>query len=155
MRTNIIFREAMNISLQAITSANYEAICDLDVTAEQQSYVASNLWSLVESHYCEGHTCRAIYQHDNPVGFLMWVHETPEKVSIWRFMVDQRYQNAGIGRIALGLALNEIKACEKITTIEICYDPKNPVAKDFYASFGFQEIGLDEDGEDMLAIIQQ
>lgn len=71
-----------------------------------------------------------------------------------RFMVDQRYQNAGIGRAALNLALNQIKACEKIKEIEICYDPENPVAKDFYSSFGFQEVGLDEDGEDMLAVIK-
>ena len=27
-------------------------------------------------------------------------------------------------------------------------------AKDFYSSFGFQEVGLDEDGEDMLAVIK-
>lgn len=31
---------------------------------------------------------------------------------------------------------------------------ENPVAKDFYSSFGFQEVGLDEDGEDMLAVIK-
>ena len=69
----------MSISLEEVTSSNYEAVCDLDVTGEQHDYVASNMWSLVESHYCQGHTCR---------------------------------------------------------------------------SFGFQEVGLDEDGEDMLAVIK-
>ncbi|WP_019674467.1 GNAT family N-acetyltransferase [Arsukibacterium perlucidum] len=84
----------------------------------------------------------------------MWVAEAPEKVSIWRFMVDQRFQKTGIGRAALNLALNEIKANDKVKEIEICYDPENPVAKDFYSSFGFQEEGLVEDGEDMLAVIK-
>lgn len=144
----------MCITLQEVTSSNYEAVCDLDVTAEQQDYVASNMWSLVESHYCQGYTCRAIYQNDKPVGFFMWVSDTPEKVSIWRFMVDQRYQKVGIGRAALNLALAQIKASDKVKEIEICYDPANPVAKDFYASFGFQEVGLDADGEDMLAVIK-
>ncbi len=144
----------MNITLEEITSSNYEDVCDLDVTDEQQEYVASNMWSLVESHYCQGHTCRAIYQNNKPVGFFMWVSETPEKVSIWRFMVDQRYQQSGIGRVALNLALNEIKTSDKVKEIEICYDPENPVAKDFYSRFGFQEVGLDEDGEDMLAVIK-
>lgn len=144
----------MSIRLEAVTSLNYEAVCDLDVTDEQQEYVASNMWSLVESHYCKGHTCKAIYQNDKPVGFFMWVSETPEKVSIWRFMVDQRYQKSGIGRAALNLALNEIKTSDKVKEIEICYDPENPVAKGFYSSFGFQEVGLDEDGEDMLAVIK-
>jgi diamine N-acetyltransferase len=147
-------QDAMSITLEEITSSNYEAVCDLDVTDEQQDYVASNMWSLVESHYCQWHTCRAIYQNDKPVGFFMWASETPEKVSIWRFMVDQRYQKAGIGRAALNLALNEIKASDKVKEIEICYDPENPVAKGFYSSFGFQEVGLDEDGEDMLAVIK-
>ncbi|MEF1301316.1 GNAT family N-acetyltransferase, partial [Vibrio owensii] len=38
--------------------------------------------------------------------------------------------------------------------IEICYNPTNPVAKPFYSQFGFEEVGMDEDGEDMLAIIE-
>lgn len=86
--------------------------------------------------------------------FFMWVSETPEKVSIWRFMVDQRFQKAGIGRAALNLALNEIKVSDKVKEIEICYDLENPVAKDFYSSFGFQEVCMDENGEDMLALIK-
>jgi len=144
----------MGITLEEVTRSNYEAVCDLDVTDEQRGYLASNMYSLVQSHYCQGYICRAIYQNGNPVGFFMWVTETPERVSIWRFMVDQRYQNAGIGRTALNLALNQIKACDKVKEIEICYDPANSLAKNFYASFGFQEIVFDEDGEDMLALIK-
>jgi diamine N-acetyltransferase len=34
-----------------------------------------------------------------------------------------------------------------VNRISICYMPKNPVAKPFYASFGFVERGRDEDGE--------
>ena len=143
----------MNISLEDVTSANYEDVCDLDVTKAQQDYVASNMWSLVESHYNVGHTCKAIYQNNKPVGFFMWVQETPTKVSIWRFMVDEHHQNKGIGRQALTMAIAEIKTTSKLEQIEICYNPKNPVAKDFYSSFGFEEVGLDEDEEDMLAII--
>jgi diamine N-acetyltransferase len=69
-------------------------------------------------------------------------------------MVDKRYQNAGIGRAVLNPALNEIKAFDKVKEIEICDAPENPVAKDFYSSFGFQEVGLDQDGEDMLVVIK-
>ena len=143
----------MNISLEDVTSANYEEVCDLDVTKAQQEYVACNMWSLVESHYNVGYTCKAIYQNNEPVGFFMWVQETLTKVSIWRFMVDEHHQNKGIGRQALLMAIAEIKTTSKLEQIEICYNPKNPVAKDFYSSFGFEEVGLDEDEEDMLAII--
>lgn len=144
----------MSIKLRPVTRDNYQAVCDLDVSEQQQDYVACNMWSLVEAHYEQGHTCRAIYQYETPVGFVMWVLENPTKVSIWRLMVDQRYQQAGIGRQALSLALAEIKCCPDIKEIEICYNPQNPVARDFYASFGFREIGLDAEGEEMLALIR-
>lgn len=145
----------MKISLHPVTQSNYEAVCELDVTKEQEEYVACNMWSLVESMFNEGYETRAIYLNEVVVGFLMWVYENQEKVSIWRFMVDQKHQQKGIGRIALDLALAEIKLTPNLKTIEICYNPNNPVAKEFYASFGFIEIGMDEDGEDMLAVIEQ
>lgn len=143
----------MQISLEEINKNNYEAVCDLEVTEAQEDFVACNMWSLVESFYNDGHTCRAIYLGDEPVGFLMWVKESVSKVSIWRFMVDKKYQNQGIGRSALTLAITSIKQTPGVKEIEICYNPKNPVAKNFYSSFGFNEVGLDEDGEDMLSLI--
>ena len=143
----------MEISLQSIDQSNYEPVCDLDVAEDQQDYVACNMWSLVEAQFNQGYTCRAIYLADLPVGFFMWVQESPIKVSIWRFMVDKTYQYQGIGRKALSLAISEVKSNPDVKEIEICYNPLNPVAKDFYASFGFKEIGMDEDGEDMLAVI--
>ena len=144
----------MQISLEEINKKNYESVCDLDVTEAQEDYVACNMWSLVESFYNEGHTCKAIYFNDEPVGFFMWVKESVSKVSIWRFMVDKKHQNQGIGRKALTLAIEAIKQTPSIKEIEICYNANNPVAKDFYSSFGFQEVCLDEDGDDMLALIQ-
>ncbi len=143
----------MKISLAAVSKKNYEAICDLEVTEAQENYVASNTWSLVESTYNHGYSTRAICLDEEPVGFLMWVQDSANKVSIWRFMIDKKYQQKGIGRAALSLALNEIKKTPKLKEIEICYNPQNPVAKVFYSSFGFVEVGISNDGEDMLAII--
>ena len=143
----------MTITLQPIDKDNYEQVCDLDVSKEQQDYVACNMWSIVESKFNQGYSTRAIYKEKTPVGFFMWVKESPSMISIWRFMVDEQHQNQGIGRQALELALKEIKQTQGINKIEICYDPRNPVAKEFYASFGFIEVGMDEDDEDMLAII--
>ncbi len=143
----------MAVSLRQITKSNYEQVCDLDVSEEQQDYVASNMWSLVESSFNDGYETRAIYLGEEPVGFFMWVTETLSKVSIWRFMIDHKHQKNGIGRIALNLALNEIKLTDGLKEIDICYNPNNPVAKAFYSSFGFVEVGMDDDNEDMLAVI--
>ncbi|MCG9761571.1 GNAT family N-acetyltransferase [Pseudoalteromonas sp. Isolate6] len=144
----------MNISLRAIDKHNYEAICDLDVSPGQQDLVACNMFSIVESKFNDGYTTRAIYHDDEAVGMLMWVQESIERISIWRFMVDQQFQQQGIGRKALTLALEEIKQTRNLTTIEICYIPSNPVAKSFYASFGFEEVGIDKEDGEMLAVIK-
>ena len=143
----------MDVSLRKVMKENYERVCDLDVSKEQQDYVACNMWSLVESMFNEGYETRAIYWGEEPVGFLMWVLETDERVSIWRFMIDHKYQKRGIGRKSMMLALNEITKIQGIKEIEISYKPQNQVAKNFYASFGFREIGMDDDNEDMLATI--
>ncbi|MBM7072909.1 GNAT family N-acetyltransferase [Shewanella sp. 202IG2-18] len=144
----------MKTSLQPITKQNYEAVCELDVTDEQEEYVACNMWSIVESQFNEGYETRAIYSDSEPVGFFMWVKKPSHKVSIWRFMIDKNHQAKGIGRKALELALCEIKQDSNIRVIEICYNPSNPVAKNFYSTFGFNEIGMDDDNEDMLAVIE-
>jgi diamine N-acetyltransferase len=144
----------VEVSLRPVTKENYEKVCELDVTKEQEGYVACNMWSLVEAKYNEGYNTRAIYLKEEPVGFFMWVQETQVKISIWRFMVDKKHQQKSIGRVALNLALGEIKKVSGLQEIEICYNPKNSVAKGFYSSFGFSEVGMDEDDEDMLAVIK-
>ncbi len=144
----------MKVSLRQVTKKNYEEVCELDVTNEQEDYVACNMWSIVESKYNDGYETRAIYMKEEPVGFFMWVQESEVKVSIWRFMIDKKHQQKSIGRVSLNLALAEIKEVSGLKEIEICYNPKNPVAKAFYSSFGFSEVGMDKDDEDMLAVIK-
>jgi diamine N-acetyltransferase len=141
------------VRLAPVNQHNYEAIADLTLHPDQENYLASNLWSLVEAAYEPDRHPRAIYQQDQLVGFIMWVQETPQRVSIWRVMVDRQFQQQGIGRVALQLALGEIRQMAGVQQIEICYVPTNPVAKDFYASLGFVEIGWDDAGEEMLAVI--
>ncbi|MDO6489119.1 GNAT family N-acetyltransferase [Colwellia sp. 6_MG-2023] len=142
----------MEVSLHPVTKENYERVCDLEVSKEQEEFVSENTWSLVESFY-EEYVTRAICSDGEVVGFFMWVQETSNTISIWRFMIDKQFQNQGLGRRALHLALNEIKKVKDLKEIEISYSPQNPVAKNFYSSFGFKEVGMDEDNDDMLAII--
>lgn len=144
----------MNITLTDVDKDNYEEVCDLSVADNQYDYVADNTWSLVESKFNPSYQTRAICLDGKPVGFFMWVPETDQRISIWRFMVDQHYQNKGIGRKAMLLALDEIRRTGGLEEIEICYNPNNPVARSFYSSFGFVEVGMEEDGDDMLAIIK-
>ncbi|ATC94864.1 GNAT family N-acetyltransferase [Pseudoalteromonas tunicata] len=143
----------MTLSLREIDSHNYEDVCDLELQPEQVGFLASNTWTLVEAAYNSGYHARAIYLSDQLVGLVMWVQETPERISIWRFMIDCNYQQQGLGRHALSMVIEEIKQVPDLNEIEICYSPKNSVAQRFFASLGFIETGMDVHDEDMLAVI--
>ena len=67
--------------------------------------------------------------------------------TIWRFMIDRKHQNQGIGKIAMGLVLEEIKAHNRCSLIDIYYDPQNIAAKKLYARYGFEEVGSRDDGD--------
>ena len=145
---------APDITLRAVTRETYEAVCDLDTAPDQRDFVSTNTWSLVESHYNPHYVARAIVAGDAPVGFIMWVPDdaaAPRSVSIWRLMIDKAHQKKGYGRLALERALAEIRRNSAIERIEICYSPANDVARKLYAGFGFREIGMDDDGDEMIA----
>ena len=76
-----------------------------------------------------------------------------QEASIYRFMIDRKHQGKGYGHGALSEALEEIQAIPGVNRISIRYIPENPVAKSFYASFGFMEVGQDRDGE-VIAVLK-
>jgi crotonobetainyl-CoA:carnitine CoA-transferase CaiB-like acyl-CoA transferase len=89
-------------------------------------------------------------------GFLLYdrqSNDNPGEYGIYRFMVDHAQQGKGIGRAAMALLLDELKAKPDVRLITICYKPDNLAASRFYQSFGFEETGLDEIGE-MIAVIR-
>ena len=61
--------------------------------------------------------------------------------------VAREGRGRGFGRAALSRLFVEISALPEIETIEICYMPDNDGARRLYASAGFVEEGIDEDGE--------
>jgi len=60
---------------------------------------------------------------------------------------------AGGGGAGGGVGGARTPAPPGLAEIEICYNPRNPVAGAFYGSCGFVETGRDDDGEDMLAVL--
>ena len=139
------------VRLEKVTVRNWRAVARLRLAPEQKDLVASNLYSIAQSKFDPNAHPRAVYAGKELVGFLMYdVWENKEKAreaSIYRFMIDRRHQGKGYGRAALARALDEIRAMPGVKKISIGYVPENPVAKSFYASFGFVEVGTDEDGE--------
>ena len=139
------------VRLTPIDKNNWEAVVDLELETAQEHFVASNAFSLAEAAYDKACVPHAVYAGDEIVGFVMYASLAGDGLSgdymICRLMIDRRHQNKGYGRQALDQTIALISNLPDSKTIKICYHPKNPVAKDFYASFGFVETGLDEEGE--------
>ena len=159
------------IHLEKITWDNYDKICKLRVTKEQDDYVARNDKSLIHAYLAvsQGEIKPypfGIYLGKKPIGFVMIGYNgyeegdpefTKDTYFIWRFMIDKRYQGNGYGRQAFQLALDFVRTfpCGQSDICWLSYEPENEAAKKLYASFGFVEApeGYVE-GEEMPAILK-
>jgi diamine N-acetyltransferase len=145
------------VKLKKVNADNWEAVVELELGADQEDLVANNLYSVAEAQFNPDARPRAVYVGKRVVGFLMYDLQKKkgkaQEASIYRFMIDRKYQGKGYGRAALSKALEEIRAIPGVNRISIRYMPENPVAKPFYASFGFVEAGRDRDGE-VIAVLK-
>lgn len=139
---------ARTVTLKPVTRRNWEAVADLTLAPAQRNMVASNLYSLAESKFDSAARPRAIVAGKQVVGFLMYdVSRGGRRALIYRFMIDREQQGKGHGRAALAAAIKEIGRLPGMKRIAISYMAGNRVARKFYASFGFREVGRDDDGE--------
>ena len=163
------------IRLEKITPANVWDIINLKVAKEQKTFVASNKGSIIAAYAAIGTGCVAfpfgIYDDKKPVGFLMIGYneavlydydddfKAPEiaknNYSLWRLMIDKKYQKRGYGKQAVKLALDFIRTwpCGKAEYCYLSYEPENEVAAKLYHSFGFTENG-EKDGDEIVAVLK-
>lgn len=144
------------ITLRKITLENRRSIFNLEVSEDQQRYVASNLSSVASCYVLAtngGHPFPfAIYANEQPVGFVMLTYgitgyELPsianDSYCILRLMIDKKYQNQGYGREALKKTLEFIGTfpAGPARYCWIPYSTDNFTAKKLYESFGFRDNG--------------
>ncbi len=162
------------IRLEKIDARNLWKVIGLKVKKTQKNFVAPNDISILEAYVTPGTGCTAypfaICNDKRPVGFLMIGfneaalyeldgEEPPKSLinnySIWRLMIDKRYQNRGYGRAAMKLALDFIRTWPsgKAEYCEISYEPDIEVAAGLYRSFGFVENG-EMDGDEIVAVLK-
>jgi len=151
-RATLPTEEKVDVKIVEIVRDNFIDVVELELEKAQEKYVTSNLFSIAESKlFTPSSNLRAICVSDKVVGFLEYEFGESDAdkdgCTIWRFMIDRRRQNSGIGKIALGLLLEEIKAQERCKIVDVYYNPENIVAKRLYANFGFKEVGDRDDGD--------
>jgi len=76
----------------------------------------------------------------------MGYYEAKQYYTLWKFLIDYRYQNKGYGRQALQLGIEYIRDNYNAKEIYTGVVPGNDVAKGLYESVGFKSTGLVELG---------
>jgi len=154
------------VVFRKITWDNFDECVNLQLADEQRGFLASNVYSLAQSYVALLNDelppmTFAIYDDDTMIGFIMMYHDTAEEneygdeeaYGILRFMIDRRYQNKGYGTKAMEKALEYIRTFPQgeAKAVYISYAPENEAARRLYAKFGFKEIGINEESEEMVA----
>ena len=150
--------------IRPVTKDNWRELIKLKVREDQNRFVASNVYSIAESqfgfdHPTEGHwdmVPYGIYDEDESVGFLMigYNYTAPkEQGFVIRLMVDEKYQGQGYGKFAMNWILDLYRSNDRVKAVGISYEPENEVARKFYASLGFVEMGEIFEGE-VVAVVK-
>lgn len=145
----IIFKE--------ITNANIWKVCLLEPFENQKDFVAENMQSLAEAYATrnEGNNALplAVYNDSDLIGFIMIGKGTvgnenesnliKENYSLWRLMIDKKYQRKGLGKQTIDAAMNLIRTFPfgEAKKVWLSYEKENTRARDIYRKYGFVENG--------------
>ena len=136
------------IKLDEITADTLEVVLKLKVSKEQENFVSTTAYSLAQAYvYRENAYPFAIYADDTLVGFIMFgFYELRNQYTLWKFLIDEKYQNKGYGKMALALGIEYMKKQYDIKEMYTGVAIDNDVAERLYHSVGFQLTGLIENG---------
>ena len=138
------------INFRAITEENFHAIIHMK-RPDDEHFVSSNAYSLAQAwlYRDAGDVFPfAIYNDDEPVGFMMLDEDRDEKcLIIWRIMFPVENQNKGYGTAAIREIIRLAKESGKYNFLLIDYAPDNKIAEHVYKKLGFRPTGVFEHGE--------
>ena len=142
----------MNIRLEKITEKNWHQAISLKTGDDHKMHVASNLYSIAESHYTPGVDSYGIYDGKIMVGFAMFGQDEEDKeengVSLWRFMIGNNHRCKGYGKAAMKLIIETVKEMN-VDSLALSTDPSNHKAIALYTGVGFQSTGEFSEGEEI------
>lgn len=127
------------VSIELLDRYNWEACLEIKLTAEQNRFVPSVLYSLAQARF-EELTPYGIRLDGQMVGMLMYGRFSAGLCWINRIMIDQQYQQQGIGQQAVRQLLMQLRSRRKCAEIRTSYAPDNLAAAHFFAKLGFHPI---------------
>ena len=145
------------IRFEEITNRNIWKVCMLEPFEDQKDFVAENIQSLAEAYATrnEGNNVLplAVYVDDTLIGFVMIGKGTvgneeesdliKENYSLWRLMIDHKYQGKGLGKQTMDAVMALIRTFPfgEAKKVWLSYEPENTRARKLYHQYGFVENG--------------
>lgn len=143
------------VELKAITKDNFEDVISLKVSEHQQAFVSSTAHSLAQAYvYRDTAFPFAIYADDTLVGFIMLgFYEEKKQYTLWKFLIDNKYQNHGYGKEALKMGIEYLITTFGAKEIYVGVSSENDIAKQLYSSVGFKQTGLIENNTEEMKYV--
>ena len=136
------------LQLREIDRDNFDEVIALTVFDEQQSFVATNVFSLAQAKAYPECIPLAIYDDDSLIGFVMYgIDLDDNEYWISRLMIDKRYQRRGYGSTAMKSVLETLRLNKECQRVFLSFEPENTTAKKLYERLGFVPDGRVIDGE--------
>ena len=131
------------VQLREITKENLDDVLKLKVAKEQEAYVSTVSHSLSQAWvYRDTAYPFAIYGGDVLVGFVMMgFYEAKRQYTLWKLLIDERYQHYGYGRQTVELAKRYLIDNFGATEIYLGVHQDNATAIRLYQSAGFAATG--------------
>ena len=146
----------LDIVLKAVTVENWLDMINLEITKEQEDFVALPAEAIAASKFYDHYVNRGIYLGDKAVGFMQYYPNyrdgKPHEIFIDQLLIDVEFQGKGYGSAATALAIEEIKALSGFNSISICYVEGHDIMQRFFERFGFTVIQQDEFDETIMEL---
>ncbi|NVK56537.1 MAG: GNAT family N-acetyltransferase [Alteromonadaceae bacterium] len=146
----------MDITLKDITKDNWLDMIDLEISKEQENFVALPSEAIAASKFYEHFINKGIYLGKTPVGFIQYYpnleENKPKEIFIDQLIIDIHHQGKGYGTEATRLVISEIKALKAFSSISICYVEGHDLMRPFFERFGFNVVEQDEFDETIMIL---
>ena len=136
------------VHLRPVTKDNLDAVLALKVNEHQTRFVSSVAESMAQAYVYADTAFPFAVEHDgDTVGFIMMgYYEEKHYYTLWKLLIDRRFQGMGYGRKALELGVAFLRERSGVREVYTGVLPDNHAAKSLYQSVGFEETGLFENG---------
>lgn len=133
------------VRLVEITPENWLEAASLQLAPAQQEFCAKPIGILARGYVYRRDRARVIgIEHEGSLAGLMMVrdlNEEPVCYELQQFLVDERFQNRGIGTQALKLLLEQLALERRYDCVEVCVHRKDAAALCVYEKCGFADTG--------------